>query len=209
MVRSGSLPAFRAASFSSASDFAALLLRQTALLSPPLASTSTASSPLQCDFTRELAALHSASLLQGHPLREDVALLPPPPSALHRLLVASGTVRPYGAAEKRSEMKASASTTEAPDASASSRKEEIRRKLALRVAKSMPPALEDNTGATASSSASGNAVVAKKERRLPSGDAVEGGQGCAGDEQKQQDEEEQFICPICKKDFRRPDILSR
>ena len=121
--------------------------------------------------------------------RETTSLLPPPPSALHRI---------FGAAGPKVESPGIGMKTE----SAENCREQIRRKLALRAAKSMPPLEMDME------------KVDRRRRKSPAENG-EDQQENEGEEDLELEgiepngEDEQFICRYCEKDFRRPDILSR
>jgi uncharacterized Zn-finger protein len=115
---------------------------------------------------------------------ETTSLLPPPPSALQRLFGPSKR----GTEEEEQRQQQQPTTSAAVEQSC---REQIRQRLALRAAKSMPP---------------GNAVLATKLAKEV-GEAAE--ENAQEEGKVEGEEEEQFICRYCEKDFRRPDILSR
>uniref|UniRef100_A0A914IF79 C2H2-type domain-containing protein n=1 Tax=Globodera rostochiensis TaxID=31243 RepID=A0A914IF79_GLORO len=232
VCRSESLPTVRPASFVNNCTLARLL---SALISPrfhvpainvtsqPQFSARRRTPPPE--FVRELVAARSATLFcQQH--IETHSVLPPAPSSL-RLFggpsLSSSSAATASSATVLAPSSTSGTVAQQKTAPTTVRKE-LQRKLELRVIKKMSLLSQAEVVRTAPPPSVGaGAKKCRYPKQQPDGHEAE----ATGDEQRRQRQEraddddndddqgeegeegEQFICSICNKDFRRPDILSR
>jgi hypothetical protein len=172
------------------------------------------SSSMTDELAREMAAVQRSLLLEKTPsLVETTSILPPPPSALQ------GIFGPLTAKnrEEQQEMRGGGGQNEERQMMerVKSCREQIRRKLALKAAKSMPSMMGREGGGEMGKKREGRN---EEEREDDDEEEEEEGADEDGAEEGMGEElagaeggngEEQFICRYCEKDFRRPDILSR